>query len=573
MILGTIDRCLSLLEMKLPSQELKKIIVDSGFVTEEDFDNALRTAESLDKPVEDILYFRGLITEDALGKFVAKHLNVDFANIASKEISESVLALIPEKIARSFRFVPIEVKGDKLSLAMENPGDFEALEFARRQSGMQIVPLYASVNDIRKALGLYKRNIKKDFTAEITENVKMASPGEDPGKAAEEVPVVKILDTIFEYAIAERASDIHIETQSDDVIIRFRVDGRLKDVVRLPRGIEIALVARIKILSKLRIDERRVPQDGRYKFKLDNDMVALRISIIPGFYGENVVMRLLPETSRPLSLEELGLTDRGLDLMRSNITKPNGMILVTGPTGSGKTTTLYSVLNILNTPEVKICTIEDPIEYGVGRVTQIQVNNKAGMKFSNGLRALLRHDPNIIMVGEIRDSETAKIAVQSALTGHLVLSTLHTNDAAGALPRLLEMEVEGYLVASTVNIVLAQRLVRKTCPSCTTKYKPEPEEIKKFEAELGIKLSKQEFYKGAGCNVCGGNGFKGRIGIYEVLPVTEKVGALITQKATSDVINNAAIEEGMVTMIQDGLNKVSSGLTTIEEILRAVRDE
>lgn len=560
--------------MKLPPQTLKQILLDSGFVTETDFDNALRTAQSLDKPIEDILYFRGIITEDALGKFVANYLKVGFANITSKDIPDEVLSLVPEKVARSFRLVPFELSGNTLSVAMESPNDFEALEFARRQTGLQIVPYYASSSDIRRALGQYKRNIKKDFSAQIEENVRKATPsGTDPTRAAEELPVVKILDTIFEYAIAERASDIHIETQSSDVIVRFRVDGILRDIARLPKGIEIALVARVKILSKLRIDERRVPQDGRYKFKLDNDIVALRISIIPGFFGENVVMRLLPETSRPLSLEELGVMGRGLALLRENITKPNGMILVTGPTGSGKTTTLYSVLNILNTPDVKICTIEDPVEYGIARVTQIQVNNKAGMKFSNGLRALLRHDPDIIMVGEIRDQETAEIAVQSALTGHLVLSTLHTNDAAGALPRLLEMGVEGYLVASTVNIVVAQRLVRKICTGCTTKYKPSEAEINKYEAALGVKLDKQKFYKGAGCEICGGKGLKGRIGVYEILPVTEKMGELIAKQAPSDQITKLAVEEGMTTMVVDGLNKIEAGLTTIDEVVRAVRDE
>jgi len=457
---------------------------------------------------------------------------------------------------------------------MENPEDFEAIEFAKRHTGLEVFPYYASREELNKALGQYKRSIKEDFEKIISENLKKAKSEaeEDLAKAAEEVPIVKILDTILSYAVSERASDIHIEIQLEEVVIRFRIDGILRDILKLKRGIEVALVARIKILSNLKIDEHRIPQDGRYKFSVDEDVVSFRISIIPGFYGENVVMRILREAQRPLSLEELGIIGKDLQIVRSNMTKPHGMILVTGPTGSGKTTTLYSVLNILNTVEVKICTIEDPIEYGINRVSQIQVNPKTGLEFSIGLRALMRHDPDIIMVGEIRDKETAEIAIHAALTGHLVLSTLHTNTAAGAIPRFIDMGVEDFLLASTLNVVIAQRLVRKICNSCISKYTPDEVVRKKLSKNLGVDLKDQRFYKGKGCDECNQKGYTGRIGIFEILDVGEKIRTLVTQRATSDAIQNQAVSDGMIIMLQDGLDKVSSGLTTIEEVLRVVRE-
>jgi type IV pilus assembly protein PilB len=559
--------------MELPTKTLKEILVGSGFVTEADFDESAKSAAELGKEISDILIFRGLISEDALDKLVSEHLKVPFAKVKRISIARGVLSLIPERLAHKYRMVPFEKKDSELKLAMEDPNNFEALEFAKRHTHLKIVPYYASASDVSKALGQYKKGIKEDFDKVIKENLKKAAPEEgNLAKAAEKLPIIRILDTILEYGVAERASDIHIETQSDEVVIRFRIDGILRDIIKLPRGIEAAIVARVKVLSNLKIDEHRTPQDGRYKFAIDEDVFALRISIIPSFYGENVVMRVLRETARPLSLEELGLTTHGLEIVRSNIARPYGMILITGPTGSGKTTTLYSILNILNTIEVKICTVEDPIEYGINRVNQIQVNPKTGLDFATGLRSLLRHDPDIIMVGEIRDKETADIAVHAALTGHLVLSTLHTNTAAGAIPRFLDMGVEDFLLASTINVVIAQRLVRKICNACTVKYQPPPAVRKRLAKELGISLEGQRFYKGEGCDECNGKGYTGRIGIFEVLPVTEKIRSLVTQKATSDEIEKAAVSEGMVIMLADGLDKVASGLTTIEEVLRVIKE-
>lgn len=556
--------------MNLAPETLKKILVDSGFVKKDEYESAAQSALDLGKRIEDVLIFRGLINSDALSRLVSEHLGVEYVDVKHVVIPSEILALIPEKMAQNYRMVPLAKEGDKLKLAMEDPSNVEAVEFAKRHTGLMVIPHYATHDDIKQALGQYKRNIEAEFEKVITENIRLAGPGEDLMKAAEKMPIIKVLDTILEYGAAERASDIHIETQEDEVIIRFRVDGVLRDIIKLPRGIEEALVARIKILSNLKLDERRIPQDGRYKFQVGGEPISLRISVIPGFYGENVVMRILHESARPLSLEELGLTGRNLEIIRGNIFRPHGMILVTGPTGSGKTTTLYSVMNILNTVKVKICTIEDPIEYGMARVTQIQVNTKTGLTFATGLRSLLRHDPDIMMVGEIRDKETAEIAIHSALTGHLVLSTLHTNDAAGAIPRLLDMGVEGYLAASTINVVIAQRLVRRICSSCIEQYTPSKAILEKLSHDFKVNLDQQKFYRGKGCLECGKSGFSGRIGIYDVLEVTDGIRELIVKRVSSDEILKQAKAEGMITMTQDGMNKVSGGQTTIEEVLKAV---
>lgn len=559
--------------MKLDINTLKQILVGGGKVSEADFNSAAQSATELGRDVRDVLVFRGLIHQDDISKLIAAYYNVPYISLKHYKIPEEILNILPERLARTYHMVPFDKEIQNLKVVMDDPGNVEGIEFAKRHTGLNVIPYYSSRDDISNALNQYKRNIRKDFDKVIAENIKKARLEGNLQQAAEKLPVIKILDTIFEYAIAERASDIHIEVQEAEVVVRFRIDGVLKDIVKLPHGVEEALIARIKILSNLKLDERRVPQDGRYKFDIDGNVVSLRISIIPGFYGENVVMRLLRESARPLSLEELGIVGRNLKLVQENIKKPHGMILVTGPTGSGKTTTLYSILNILNTAKVKICTIEDPIEYGVNRVTQIQINPKAGLTFAAGLRALLRHDPDIIMVGEIRDGETAEIAVHSALTGHLVLSTLHTNDAAGTIPRILDMGVEGYLAASTINLVMAQRLVRKICQICKIEVQPQPELLKRIATDFNVDMSKSKFYQGKGCADCRNTGYTGRIGIYEVLPVTEKIRKLVTQKVSSDIIEQEAKAEGMTMMFEDGLQKVAAGVTTIEEVLRVVQEE
>jgi len=553
---------------------LRDIVIKSGFVSEKDLGDAEKSATDLGKSIEDVLIYRSLISEDVLGHLIADSFKAPFIKLSQKIIPTDVLKLLPEEASRTFHIIPFAKEDGTLHLAMEDPTDLEAREFAKRKTGMNLKVFYASSIDLNIAIGQYKRNIKEVFTKIIEENIeKSPSDTDDVVKLAEDLPVIKILDTILEYATSESASDIHMEIMESQFLIRFRVDGLLRDVLSLPKKIHAAIIARIKILAQLKIDEHRIPQDGRFKFKIKDSFVALRVSILPGFFGENVVLRILPESARPLSLEELGIAGHNLEIVKRNIKKPHGMILVTGPTGSGKTTTLYAVLNILNTIKVNICTIEDPIEYGMNRITQIQVNPKAGLDFAAGLRALLRHDPNIIMVGEIRDEETAKIAVHSALTGHLVLSTLHTNDSAGAIPRFLDMGVEGYLVASTVNVIVAQRLIRKICPNCIVEYQPEKAIITKLTEDLGLDLKSQKFYKGQGCEECHMSGFLGRIGIYEVLPVSEAIRVLTSEKSSADKIQKAAEEEGLITMLHDGINKVAAGLTTIEEVLKAVKED
>lgn len=559
--------------MILP-ETLREIILKSGFVSSTDFDAAVKTSQELGKTLTDVLIYRGLISEDVLGKLVAEYYQVPHIILRNKVIPTEIMNIVSEEAATSFRVLPFLVSGQELHLAMEDPSDLEAREFVKRKTGLRLKIFYVTTPDLNQALGQYKRNIKEIFTKIIEENVQKSklAKEEDITKLASDLPVIKTLDTILEYASAENASDIHFEALELEYLVRFRIDGVLRDILTLPKIIHPAIVARIKILAQLKIDEHRIPQDGRFKFKIKNNYIALRVSILPSFYGENIVLRILPESARPLALEELGITGHNLDLIKKNINKPHGMILVTGPTGSGKTTTLYSVLTILNTTEVNICTIEDPVEYGIKRVNQTQVNVAAGLTFAAGLRSLLRHDPNIIMVGEIRDRETAEMAIQSALTGHLVLSTLHTNDASGTIPRFLDMGAEGFLVASTVNLVIAQRLMRKICISCIEKYKLNEETANYLKTYIPEKDFPQYFYRGKGCAECGNKGYKGRIGVFEILEVNEEIRKLIIKRVSAEEIANAAIKNGMIPLINDGINKASGGITSIEEVLRVVRE-
>ena len=551
---------------------LQEILTKSGFITVEDFKAAQKTAQELNQSITDVLVFRGLISEDALGKLIAEHFKVGFVNLKTKVIPLEILELIPEQAAVQYHAIPFSKEGNDIHVGMENPQDIETIEFIKRKTNLNVIPYYITSDNFSKAIGQYKRNIKRIFKDIIDENIGKTSINEDVEKVAAEVPVIKILDTIIEYATAEGASDIHLNVLEDALLIRFRVDGILKDITSLPKTIHAAIVARIKIVSSLKIDEHRIPQDGRFKFNIHEDFISLRVSVVPSFFGENVVMRLLPESSRPLSLEELGFSSEDIPKVRNNISKANGMVLVTGPTGSGKTTTLYSVLNILNTPKVNICTIEDPIEYSMRRVNQTQVMPQAGLTFATGLRSLLRHDPDIIMIGEIRDNETSEIAIHSALTGHLVLSTLHTNSAAGAIPRFLDMGAQGFLLASTINMIIAQRLVRRICTNCIHRIDPTDEMKAVIKLKIGREVTISDFFTGEGCSECDSSGYKGRVGIYEMIEITKEIKDLIIKNVPEDQISKLAVEQGMTTLMTDGLNKVSAGITTIEEIIRVTSD-
>lgn len=557
--------------MALPDA-LKQILVDSGYISEEQYDQALKSSQDLNQSITDILLFRGLITEEALGKLVAQYYQVPFISLKNQKIDLDILKLIPEKTAVSFRIIPFGRDENQLMLAMENPHDIEALEFAKRSSNLAVIPYYINPPDLVRALGQYKQNIKADFENIIAENVEQTKTSSNKESGQVDIPVTKILDTLLDYAYAEGASDLHIELLEDSLLVRFRIDGVLQDILTLPREIHSALVARVKILTSLKIDEHRVPQDGRFKFKLEDGYMALRVSILPAFYGENIVMRLLAESARPLSLEELGYSGRSLEMVISNINKPHGMILVTGPTGSGKTTSLYSLLTILNTTERKICTIEDPIEYGMRRVNQVQVNNQTGLTFASGLRSLMRHDPDVIMIGEIRDAETAEIAVHAALTGHLVISTLHTNSAAAAVPRLVDMGIESFLLGSTINMIIAQRLVRRINPKYVAKYSPDKAVKEQLENALGEEIKVDTFYRPQGFETDGASPYKGRVGIYEIMEVNNELRNLISKGATAKEIEQAGVKNGMIKLIEDGINKAAAGHTTIEEVLRASRE-
>src|SRR3989344_3434554 len=559
-------------------EKLYQLLQESGYIKKDALDEAYVSSQELKKPFSDVLVFHGLISENMLGQLIADKLKLPYIALRSRTITDKVLTLVPENLARRYRIMPIAATDTEISIAMEDPDNFEAIEAIRRRTGRNVKPVYATKGDIARALNQYKRNFKEKFEQIIVENAKKATTLKEQTiekllKVAQDLPVVKIFDALLEYAVAENASDIHIETASDNLFIRLRIDGVLLDTLNLPKTIQPAIVARIKVLSNLKIDEHRVPQDGRFRFQIDENLVALRVSIIPGFYGENVVLRLLQETARPLSFEELGIMGQNLKYVKDNLQRSFGMILVTGPTGSGKTTTLYSALNILNTPKINICTVEDPIEYGIARVNQIQVNPQTKLTFAVGLRALLRHDPDIIMVGEIRDEETVSIAIHAALTGHLVLSTIHTNNAVSTIARFLDMGAKEYLLASTINLVIAQRLVRRICQRCISEYVPQKEVLEQMSVlikETSSPKRRMKYFKGKGCEECSNSGFRGRLGVYEVLNVDSEIRELIAQKAPASKIRDVASEKNMKTMFEDGLDKVQAGLTTIDEMLVAV---
>jgi len=579
--------------LHITSSELKKVLIASGFLDEKQFEAAASEASKTDRDISNVLIEHGDISEEYLAEILADYFGIDFVHLKKIKIPEEVVKLIPEQIAKSKNMIAFGLEEpNSIKLAMSDPGDIGALDFTEKHTGKNVLPFIATDSDIREALGLYKKSIAEDFTKIIEDNVaKSRAQGLDASQMAQDLPVINIFDTIIEYAIAQRASDIHMERLPKDFIIRYRIDGILKDIISLPIAIHPALVARVKILSDLKIDEHRVPQDGRFRYEAEQGAyatlhsTAVRVSIIPAFYGEKVVMRLLEESERFLTLEELGLGQRDLKLVQEAITHPHGMILSTGPTGSGKTTTLYTILHLLNRPEVNISTIEDPVEYDVKRVNQIQVNPKIGLTFADGLRSLLRQDPDILMVGEIRDKETAEMAIHSALTGHLLLSTLHTNDASGAIPRLIDIGVEPFLLASTLNLIIAQRLVRRICSNCVTSIKLSEAELAKISNQIvGLSRTKEDekkpamvklptqFYKGKGCRECGQSGYRGRIGIFEILAVTPAMQSLIIKHPSAVVIKAQAIKDGMTTMIEDGFRKVEGGKTSMEEVLRVTRE-
>ncbi|HYM65486.1 MAG TPA: GspE/PulE family protein, partial [Candidatus Sulfotelmatobacter sp.] len=514
---------------------------------------------------------KDVISDENLGILIADFLKYPFISLSKISIPEDVFSVVPERLARKYKIVSFARDTEGIKLAMTDPANKELLEIISKKTKLKVLPYFATERDIENALQLYRKDLQAVFD-ELLQGI--VGTGIDPGDA----PIAKMVDLLITYAYRDKASDIHIEPEENDLLVRFRIDGILHDMLYLDKRLTERILTRIKILSRLRTDEHLSAQDGKIRIIVDDENLDLRVSIIPIAEGEKAVLRLLSSHFRQFSLLELGMKEEDLKKVNAAINKSFGMILSTGPTGSGKTTSIYSILKILNTREKNITTIEDPIEYRIKGVNQIQVNVKTNLTFANGLRSILRQDPNVIFVGEIRDSEAAEIAVNAALTGHLVVSTLHTNDAATALPRLVDMKVEPFLVASTVNVIIAQRLVRKICDSCKIRVilkrsdmaKNIPEEL---IAKYFLPQEDLNVYQGKGCKVCHHTGYLGRIGIFEVLEMTDTIKKLIADKNDSGIIAKEAIAEGMTTMQEDGIYKIAKGMTTLEEVLRVTKVE
>lgn len=570
--------------ISLPAGKLKNILVSEGLVDSAVFDVAVEEAQRKKQNLIEVLVSKGLVTGDYVYTLLARALGVERINLKTTAIDEKFLRLLPEDVARLRNAIVFDKATDGTFLvAMEDPTDLEAIDFLSLKLGGSIKPFLAADDDLNKGFSLYGERLTQDFKEIIEKSIKESMRLKANGELkeeAEEVPIVSIVDNLLSYAVSSRASDIHFEVLDDAIMVRFRIDGVLHEIIKMPKEIHPAVVARFKILAALRVDEHTKPQDGRFRERIGDNLVDIRVSILPTFYGEKVELRLLTAAQKPLALSELGMTEEMTRLTGEAISKSYGMVLVTGPTGSGKTTTLYSIMNILNRPEVNIVTVEDPIEYDMRYINQVQLNPAAGITFSSGLKSILRQDPNIIMVGEIRDADTANISVQAALTGHLVLSSLHTNDAPTSLPRLIDMQVPPFLAAAVLNAIIAQRLTRKIHLDCIESYAPKDGVIQNIKEQLvamevdpaQVHLPKM-FYRGRGCDACNKTGYLGRIGIFEILRVTESIRRLVVdENFTLDALRKSARSEGMITMFEDGLKKVELGTTTIEEIFRVIRE-
>ena len=526
---------------------------------------------------ETLILKHNLVSESELTKAKAEILKVPYLDVGATSVSPEALTVLPLAVAEKYQALPISVDKDKqiLQLVIANPADLAALEFIERKTNLKVAPFLGEPTKIAKAI---RDRYAQSLSIEVTEALKdtlsaqagqLKADTELAGGLIREAPISKIVSTILEFAIKARASDVHIEPLEQKTRVRYRIDGILYEKLILPKNVHDSVISRIKILSHLKIDEKRLPQDGRFNFRAGEEEVDLRVSSLPSVFGEKIVMRLLKKTLKVPDLPELGLRGKALTNLQASIRVPHGIILVTGPTGSGKTTTLYAVLSKINSPKVNIMTLEDPVEYQMTGIIQVQVNPQAGLTFASGLRSFLRQDPDIVMVGEVRDKETAELAIQAALTGHLVFSTLHTNSAAGALPRLLDMDVEPFLLASSMTCIVGQRVVRQVCPSCKEIYSPPAEVVDDFKKILGpLMPATPTLYKGKKCEACDGTGYQGRIGIFEVLPITEKIGRMILERSPSSKLENQAVADGMITMKQDGYLKILEGITTLEEVLR-----
>lgn len=595
------------LTMKISDKIVKELLETHSELDGSRITKLVSQAAKQKKSLQDIVLGQAEVTDEELAEWYGEKIDIPFVKLDPKKINPAVLKLVPEHIARRYRAVVFGDQDDIKQLAMEDPDDVQAVDFIQKQLGTRPAIYIATKSNITAALDVYRGEMSSEITKVIAEDTDAENEQVEVSEEdlAEDSPIAQTVTLLIEFAVKSNASDIHIEPREDFVQVRYRVDGVLREADKLPKKVQAALISRIKILANLKIDERRIPQDGRFKITQAGKMYALRVSTLPIADGEKVVIRLLDESNNALTMQQLGFWGSALQTINNAIIEPHGMILVTGPTGSGKSTTLFSILSLLNTSTVNISTVEDPIEYKIRGANQTQVNPKAGMTFASGLRALLRQDPNIIMVGEVRDGETANMAVQAALTGHLVFSTLHTNNAATCLPRLLDMGVEPFLIASTVRAVIGQRLVRRLCQDCRVSYSPDNDELDEIKQIFEMsspaafeqlhKLEQSALKEGVGeqskdlatdakrivqlwrpkedgCDACSGIGYRGRIGIYEVLENSQDIQHLIMNDTTSDEIQTSAVKSGMITMQTDGFIKALRGQTSVEEILRVTRE-
>ncbi len=557
--------------MKLTSKGLEEMLVAPGFVTKEQFESVKQEARQRNISLEEVLVERGLIQDEHLGRLIAERMGFNFVDLRRVTIPKEILNIIPEEVAKNQQVICFDQVSEGIKVAMTDPNNLEMIDWLERKTNQRIIPYYTTPRSIKVALKYFHQQVKESFEDVVNQELKRIKSG----TAGAETAVIKIVDAIIRYGYENEASDIHIEPMKKETIVRYRIDGILRRGLTLPRFVHDSIVTRIKVLSNLRIDEHFAAQDGRFTVTIGQDSFDARVSVIPITAGEKIELRLLSERARKFTLDSLGLFEKDIEIIKEYTKKSYGMLIAGGPTGCGKTTTMYAILKILNTPEVNISSIEDPVEYYIPGVNQVQVNPRTNLTFSQGLRSIVRQDPDIILVGEIRDRETVKIAIDTAMTGHLVLSTMHAINAAANLIRLIEMGAEPYLVASSVILVIAQRLVRKICPACIESYElKKSEALSKFPQQVVEELFKNtdevRLYRGRGCKNCDGTGYFGRIGIFEVLEVKPNIRELIIAKASADRIEAQARKNGMTTMLEDGIQKILLGITTIEEIVRAL---
>jgi type IV pilus assembly protein PilB len=553
-------------------KQLGDILLEGGLVTPEQLGGAVEQQQKLGRSLGRVLVDLGVLTEAQLVAALATQIGMEFVDLTEFAVDGSAVSRISDVVCRRHTALPIGYEDGKLVVAMADPANVFALDDIRSMSGYEIKPVVATKPDVIAAINKYHRGDAEmdDLTTAIGASHETEDDLTNVKEVVEDAPIVKFVNLLITQAIQDRASDIHVEPTERDLRVRFRIDGVLHEVMRSPKTITSGVTSRLKIMADINIAERRIPQDGRLSVNANGKKIDLRVATLPTVWGEKIVMRVLDNTTAMLNLADLGFSQPNYDVFSKSFVKPYGMILVTGPTGSGKSTTLYATLNIVSKPEVNVITVEDPVEYRLPGINQVQTNVKAGLTFSAALRSILRSDPDIVLLGEIRDGETAHIAVEAALTGHLVLSTLHTNDAPSAVVRLTEMGIEPFLVGSALDCVLAQRLARRLCPKCKEAYQPTPEMLvaNRFPWQDGMELP--TIYRPIGCSACSKTGYKGRLALHEVMAVTEEIERLTVERASSMAITKVAIEQGMITLRHDGLLKVLSGVTSIEEIFRVV---